>query len=229
MWFIPWMAQRAGAHYEHIEAWCSTSAWCTASNNNRSLTLKVLPSGKNKTDNWLTPPELVRSLGAFDLDPCGSPDQAQDLAATTFRLPEHNGLLEPWAGRVWCNPPFSHMPAWAQRFAVHANGVMVCPAKFQYKWSHVLWETADGILLLTNGIRWVPTKWMSNGGKLGNFFDFMLVAYGRNNVSALRSCDQTGTLVTTRELLRSPGNILTLPPNKVESPHGHKVLPTSLS
>ena len=81
----------------------------------------------NKTDNWLTPPELVRSLGAFDLDPCASHDQTQPLAAREYKLPEHNGLLEPWSGRVWCNPPYSQLKAWASRFTLHANGIMICP------------------------------------------------------------------------------------------------------
>ena len=184
--------------------------------------MKVLPKRTNKTDDWLTPPELVRSLGAFDLDPCGSARQSSDLAATVYRLPEQNGLLLPWSGRVWCNPPFSQMIAWAQRFAVHANGVMICPARYQYGWTRVLWATADAILLLHKEVRWIAADGVS---KLGSIFDFMLVGYGPANTEALRKSGLAGTLVTTREQLplKKP---LTSPPDEVESLHGHEVLET---
>jgi hypothetical protein len=174
--------------------------------------LKVLPKRQNKTDDWLTPPELVRSLGAFDLDPCGSTRQTSDLAVSTYRLPDHNGLLEPWHGRVWCNPPFSQMKAWAQRFAVHNNGIMVCPMRFRYRWTDVFMETADAILLLRDTIRWINSDGLT---QLGNIFDMMLVAYGPGNTEALRWSGLAGTLVTTRERLplKKP---LTSTPDEVE-------------
>jgi len=178
----------------------------------------------NKTDDWLTPPELVRSLGAFDLDPCGSHLQSQNLAATVYRLPNHNGLLEPWSGRVWCNPPFSHMATWAQRFAVHANGIMICPARYQYTWTHVLWATADAILLLHDEVRWIAADGIS---RLGSIFDFMLVAYGPGNTEALRWSNLAGTLVTTRERLPLKKSLTSIP-DEVKSSHGHDILETSL-
>jgi hypothetical protein len=30
---------------------------------------------RGKTDCWLTPPEIIRALGPFDLDPCAAPSQ----------------------------------------------------------------------------------------------------------------------------------------------------------
>jgi hypothetical protein len=148
----------------------------------------------NKTDDWLTPPELVRSLGAFDLDPCASNRSQVELAATNYRLPEHNGLLEPWSGRVWCNPPFSQMSAWAHRFAAHGNGVMICPLRMQVRWAQVLFDHADAILFLSEAVRWVSPDGLT---ALGNLFDFMLVAFGVNNAEALLSCRIPGRLSLT--------------------------------
>lgn len=181
--------------------------------------MKVLPKRTNKTDDWLTPPELVRSLGGFDLDPCGSVRQSGDLAATVYRLPESNGLLLPWHGRVWCNPPFSQMKAWVNRFTLHTNGIMICPARIRVQWARPLWETADAILYLKESVRWISQDGVSN---LNDLFDFMLVGYGPANTEALRWSGLAGTLVTTRECLPLKKD-LTSPPDEVESSHGHEI------
>lgn len=58
---------------------------------------------------WSTPRALVRRIAstlgfeAFDLDPCATPQTAK---AATWYSPVDNGLVQPWPGRVWCNPPF---------------------------------------------------------------------------------------------------------------------------
>jgi len=155
----------------------------------------------NKTDDWLTPPELVRSLGVFDLDPCASSRSHGELAAVNFRLPEHNGLLEPWSGRVWCNPPFSQMSAWATRFALHFDGIMICPLRMQVRWSQVLFDHADGILFMRDPVRWVSPDGIT---KLGDLFDFMLVANGYHNVNALQDSKIRGVLFQRKSLTRIP-------------------------
>lgn len=55
------------------------------------------------TDCWLTPPELLKALGAFDLDPC-CPSRMPWRTAVTMYSPLDNGLMAPWFGRVWLNP-----------------------------------------------------------------------------------------------------------------------------
>lgn len=144
-----------------------------------------LPSNKNKTDDWLTPPELVSAFGDFDLDPCASVRQSSPLATNCFHLPDQNGLLLPWHGRVWCNPPYSSLPAWASKFALHDNGIMLCPLRLRVRWSQILFDTADAILLIRDNIRWISFDGVT---KLGDIFDFMLVAYGHKNVAALPRC-----------------------------------------
>ena len=163
----------------------------------------------NKTDDWLTPPELVRSLGAFDLDPCASHYQAQPLATCEYKLPEQNGLLLPWEGRVWCNPPYSQLKAWASRFTLHGNGVMICPMRMQVKWSQVLFDHASGILFLRQKVRWLH----GDGTGLRDLFDFMLVAMGTENARSLQGCHYLGCLATF------PLDLLTQ--NEVHSGYGN--------
>lgn len=37
------------------------------------MSLSSHQSARMKNDEWLTPPEIVRALGPFDLDPCSPP------------------------------------------------------------------------------------------------------------------------------------------------------------
>lgn len=60
---------------------------------------------------WYTPPlilSLVRqSLGAIDLDPASS-DKANELVcAGRYYTRKTDGLVRPWAGRVYLNPPYA--------------------------------------------------------------------------------------------------------------------------
>lgn len=62
----------------------------------------------NKTTNeWYTPPEIIRSMGEFDLDPCSS-TIAYELnhSAKKSYTKEDDGLSKEWFGRIWLNPPY---------------------------------------------------------------------------------------------------------------------------
>lgn len=52
-------------------------------------------------DEWLTPPEIIESLGPFDLDPCAPVNPPWKMADRHYTIKD-NGLMQPWAGRVWC-------------------------------------------------------------------------------------------------------------------------------
>ena len=70
------------------------------------------------TDRWLTPLSIVRSLGDFDLDPCG-----ESFHITAKTIWTQNGLERDWFGRVWLNPPYSEVGKWVSRLAKHGHGV----------------------------------------------------------------------------------------------------------
>ena len=55
---------------------------------------------------WLTPPQIISSLGEFDIDPCCPPNMPWKTAKRMVCQPE-NGLEVDWTGkRVWLNPPY---------------------------------------------------------------------------------------------------------------------------
>ena len=60
---------------------------------------------KQGKEDWITPPEIIKKLGHFNLDPCTSHYQKELYADNNYYI-EQNGLTLPWFGRVWCNPPY---------------------------------------------------------------------------------------------------------------------------
>ena len=56
-------------------------------------------SARMKNDEWLTPPEILKALGSFDLDPCAPIARPWETAAAHYTA-EDDGLRKPWAGRV---------------------------------------------------------------------------------------------------------------------------------
>jgi len=69
------------------------------------------------TDIWGTPKwvlDLARSvMGDIDLDPCTQ--GSNPTQATRFFTEQDNGLIQPWRGRVWMNPPYNKPLPWIKR------------------------------------------------------------------------------------------------------------------
>ena len=100
-------------------------------------------------DEWLTPPAIMAPLGQFDLDPCAPVVRPWDTAARHFTV-EDSGLLQPWAGRVWCNPPFGRGAIhWMRKMAQHGNGIALIPARTETAMFYeTVWGIADAVLFI---------------------------------------------------------------------------------
>lgn len=71
---------------------------------------------KDVVDDRGTDPAFISALekrfGTFDLDVAAA---AHNAKAPTFYTREDDGLRQAWAGRVWCNPPYSDCGAWVRK------------------------------------------------------------------------------------------------------------------
>ena len=148
----------------------------------------------NTSDDFLTPPELIEAMGEFDLDPCSSHRQERPSARRCYRFPEDNGLLLPWEGSVFVNPPFSELHSWVGRFILHGNGVMLCPARVEVSWFWKLWGHCDGIFFSRGPIKY---RCPNNSSPPG-FFGGAFCAIGRANVERLHKIPLKGVLVTEK-------------------------------
>ena len=100
-------------------------------------------------DEWLTPPEILKALGPFDLDPCSPVNRPWPTASEHYTV-EDDGLALPWRGRVWCNPPFGREAVkWLRRMAEHGNGVALIPARTETAmFFEAVWGAAHSVLFL---------------------------------------------------------------------------------
>lgn len=137
-------------------------------------------SGKMISDTWLTPPEIIKSLGSFDLDPC-TPDIMPWETATNRFIKSEDGLKQEWNGRVWLNPPYSREAVkWLEKLADHGKGTALIFARTETEWFvEQIWKRATAILFLHGRIHFCHpdgTRAKANSGAPS-----VLVAYGMHD------------------------------------------------
>lgn len=136
------------------------------------------------TDEWLTPPETMAKLGAFDLDPCSPINRPWDTARRHFNVTD-DGLSRDWFGRVWMNPPFGREATrWMKKMADHGNGIALIPARTETAMFYEsVWTRADAVLFLKGR----PHFHRVDGSRasFNSGAPICLVAYGQRNHAAL--------------------------------------------
>jgi len=80
--------------------------------------------------------KLSKRFGGFSLDVASS---HENYKVADFFTRECSGLEYSWYGRVWCNPPYSNIPAWVERAWSQSTNceliVMLLPAnRTEQRW-----------------------------------------------------------------------------------------------
>lgn len=148
------------------------------------------------TDEWYTPPEIIRSLGDFDLDPATSLTALNlNHSAERFYTEKENGLLQTWVGRIWLNPPYSNplIVEFLAKMAAHNNGIALVFAKIEAKCFHdTVLYSAGAAKFLYDRIRFLrPDRTLGTQPRNGS----MLLAYGRENIEILYNNPLKGKFV----------------------------------
>ncbi|BAY86047.1 C-5 cytosine-specific DNA methylase [Calothrix parasitica NIES-267] len=96
----------------------------------------------NKTDCWYTPPSIIelviQVLGEINLDPCA--DDGQHIPAGKHYTFDDNGLEQPWFGKVYMNPPYSHPGVWMKKLQLEFStcnvdeAIALVPAATDTNW-----------------------------------------------------------------------------------------------
>ncbi len=153
------------------------------------------PASQNTAykDEWLTPPEIIEALGPFDLDPCAPIMRPWDTAARHFTLKD-DGLMQPWEGHVWLNPPYGkHTWKWLNRLALHGQGITIIFARTETEgFQRFVWGAADAVLFIKGRVRFYHVDG-TRGGTPGA--PSVLAAYGAENVRRLARCDIPGSFL----------------------------------
>lgn len=155
-------------------------------------------STKNKTKEWYTPEWIFKALNlTFDLDPCAPKGGLPWIPAKRFVSLPNNGLLVPWRGLVWMNPPYGQdTPQWLRKFVQHKDGgVALVFARTDTAWFHHYAIACDAILFLNQRVRFKKPD-ETSAGTPGS--GSMLLACGKTCVVALeKMADKHGWFVRT--------------------------------
>lgn len=147
----------------------------------------------NTTIEWLTPPELVKLLGEFDLDPC-TPLNPPFLHAKTNYNIKDDGLIKQWFGRVYMNPPYGKgMEKWIEKLKLHGNGIALIFARTETKcfFNHI-WNDAHAVLFVKGRIKFYNI----NGEQKGTpGAPSIFIAYGKENAELLEKSNIKGKFI----------------------------------
>jgi hypothetical protein len=140
----------------------------------------------SRTDEWYTPKTLIAKLGHFDLDPCAPCEEF--YTADTCYTKDVDGLVQPWYGRVWLNPPYKNplIGQFMKRMAVHKNGIALVFNRMDTAlWHDIIFPSATAMLVMRGRIKFCDISGRQ-GGTSG--CGSVLIAYGDDNAQRLAEC-----------------------------------------
>ena len=150
----------------------------------------------NTTNEWYTPPHIIRSLGEFDLDPCTSEiAYAMNKSAKCYYTKDDDGLSQEWFGRVWLNPPYSNPTIYQfiEKMAAHNNGIALLFNRCDNKmFRDIIFPNADSIFFLSGRIHFFREDGKKGGQPgCGSIF----VAFGEDNTESILNSGLRGELM----------------------------------
>lgn len=157
--------------------------------------------GRGRTNDWLTPPDLIRALESFDLDPACPNGMPWRTAGTMF-TPDDDGLSTAWFGRVWLNPPYGPETfQWLELLAEHGNGIALTFARTETQgFFEKVWRRASGVFFLRGRLHFHRLDGSRATGNSGG--PSVLVAYGEANARILETCKLRGAFVRGPVVIR---------------------------
>lgn len=161
-----------------------------------NVTFETKHGNKAGKDEWLTPPHIINALGGFDLDPCSPVNRPWATAKKHYTIND-NGLMLPWDGKVWCNPPYGDQAVrWLEKCALHGNAIALTFARTETKmFFSTVWNHADAVLFIQGRLKFYHVTG-EEGDAAGA--PSVLIAYGKENAEILKSCKIKGKFINLK-------------------------------
>ena len=142
----------------------------------------------------ITPKWIIDRLGPLRRGSLRSRPRPWDCARLNM-TEEENGLIQPWRGRVWLDPPFDRyeVARWISRLAEHGQGTALLHARTEAGWFEPVWGGASGILFMADRIKFCKPDGREQPANSGA--PPVLVAFGNKDLARLRDSNIDGNLV----------------------------------
>lgn len=140
------------------------------------------------TVEWYTPPELFTAIGlTFDLDPASpGADVVPWVPARRHITARENGLLQPWNGLVWLNPPYGPQATpFLHRLAEHGEGIALVFTRTETGWWNAVAPRADLVCFLRERVWHIRDDGHRGRSAMGS----ALLAFGRECSEAVLRAD----------------------------------------
>lgn len=149
---------------------------------------------RGRTNDWLTPPDLLQKLGSFDLDPC-CPESMPWKTAPVMYTPAMDGLSMEWEGRTFVNPPYGpETGKWLSRLASHKCGTALIFARTETEmfFDHV-WDKAKAVLFIRGRLHFYDVE--GNRSKANAGAPSVLIAYSEADARTLKKSSIPGKFI----------------------------------
>jgi hypothetical protein len=132
-------------------------------------------SGENE---WYTPPAIITiaraTMGEIDLDPASSEIANRIVKADSFYTKWDNGLVQPWHGNVWMNPPYAQplMTQFSDRLvqAVTQNEIeqacVLVNNATETQWFQQLLQICCAVCFIKSRVRFIDENGEASGAPL---------------------------------------------------------------
>ncbi len=146
---------------------------------------------------WYTPPEVFEALAiSFDLDPAAPVGGVPWVPARQSFSWAEDGLVQPWVGRVWLNPPYGPgMDGWLDRLARHGDGLALVFARTETRWCQNILKHATAVCFIAGRLSFIrPDGSRGESARVPS----LLLAFGLPCALALAESGLGQTLVLPR-------------------------------
>lgn len=121
--------------------------------------IEEAPAESKTSNEWYTPPRILEAVRAvlkvIELDPAGCEASNRTVKAQRFLTKEQNGLMYPWPGRIFLNPPYGKTSSGGSNLAYFTRylieqyecgntqeAILLIPANTATSWFEPLWGHA---------------------------------------------------------------------------------------
>jgi len=148
-------------------------------------------SGENE---WYTPKNIialaVKVMGGIDLDPASSVIANMTVGSKKYYTKKEDGLIQPWAGRVWMNPPYAQplIEKFCLRLVEHYERGDVTEAcvlvnnATETKWFQCMFPSCSAVCFIRSRVRFVDKDGSPSGAPLQG----QAVLYFGDNIDAFK-------------------------------------------
>lgn len=169
---------------------------------------KVTVHVSNNSGNyeWHTPPKFIEAarevMGSIDLDPATSEIGNRIIQAKTIYTKENSGLVHPWSGNIWMNPPYNNslVDDFTKKLVnelpnINQACVLVNNAT-ETKWFQNIMSKCDMICFVKSRIKFLDV----NGEATGSSLQGQVIMYfGKNLDTFYKTFKEFGLCLTVRK------------------------------